>query len=355
MASIGQHEMGGASTAMAAISPAHFFETVMAFQHSVALKAAIELDVFTVIGDLEAAGEGDATSAAVAARAGAAERGIRILCDTLVVMGFLTKHEQHYALTPDAAALLNRHSPAFLGGSTEFLLSPRLMEGYLHLADAVRKGGTTMPGEGTLSAENPIWVQFARAMGPMMRLPAQQLATQVDPAASEPLKVLDIAAGHGFYGIAFAERNPQAEVTALDWAPVLEVAQENARAAGVVGRFHTIAGSAFEVAYSTDYDVVLLPNFLHHFDLPTNEDLLRRVHAALRDGGRAAILDWVVNEDRVSPPIAAQFALTMLTTTPHGDVYTFAELDRMTRNAGFQRSEIHALPPLDDSIMLAWK
>jgi 2-polyprenyl-3-methyl-5-hydroxy-6-metoxy-1,4-benzoquinol methylase len=83
---------------------------------------------------------------------------------------------------------------------------------------------------------------------------------------SGPVRVLDIAAGHGLFGIEIAKQHDSAEIVALDWAPVLEVAKANARAAGVIDRFTTIPGSAFDVDYVGPYDIVLLTNFLHHFD-----------------------------------------------------------------------------------------
>src|SRR6266849_1711009 len=103
-------------------------------------------------------------------------------------------------------------------------------------------------------------------MAPMMAMPSQLLAKLADPNANQRLQILDIAAGHGLFGLAFAKRNPQAEVTALDWPNVLEVAKENAQAAGVADRFETRPGSAFDVDYGTRYDLILLTNFLHHFD-----------------------------------------------------------------------------------------
>src|SRR5205807_10291548 len=182
---------------------------------------------------------------------------------------------------------------------------------------------------------------FARAMAPMMAMPAQLLAPLVDPEANQKMRVLDIAAGHGLYGLAFAKRNPQAEVVAVDWPNVLEVAKENAQAAGVSDRFQTKPGSAFDVDYGTGYDIVLLTNFLHHFDVPTCELLLRKVRAALADGGRAVTLEFVPNDDRVTPPQAAAFSMMMLGMTPSGDAYTFAELDQMFRNAGLASSDLH--------------
>ena len=83
-----------------------------------------------------------------------------------------------------------------------------------------------MPDDGTIGPENPVWVKFARAMGPMTAMPSQLIAKLVDPQANRKLKVLDIAAGHGLFGIAFARNNPQADIVALDWAPVLAVAKE---------------------------------------------------------------------------------------------------------------------------------
>jgi len=169
------------------------------------------------------------------------------------------------------------------------------------------------------------------------------------------LTVLDIAAGHGLFGIGFATNNPQAEITALDWKAVLEVAKENAQKAGVADRYHTIEGSAFDVDYGTGYDLVLLTNFLHHFDPPTCETLLRKVHGALADGGRAVTLEFVPNDDRVTPPDAAQFSMVMLTSTPSGDAYTFAEFERMFANAGFSRSTIHPLPPTMENVIISEK
>ncbi len=120
---------------------------------------------------------------------------------------------------------------------------------------------------------------------------AHAIAEQVP--STGPLKVLDIAAGHGMFGITIAQRNPEAEIVALDWAAVLEVANENAVKAGVDARYSTIAGSAFNVDYGDGYDLVLITNFLHHFDPPTNETFLRRVHAALKPGGKAITLEFV--------------------------------------------------------------
>jgi SAM-dependent methyltransferase len=330
-------------------SPQLFFQTINAHQRTEALKAALELEVFTAIG------EGNTTAAEIAKRCQTSARGMRILCDYLTIMEMLTKQGDRYGLTLDSATFLDKRSPAYLGSATEFLCSPMMFENSKSIADAVRKGGTVMEAEGTVSAENPVWVKFARGMAPLMAMPAQLMAKLVDPQPAGKLKILDIAAGHGLFGIAFATNNPEAEVTAVDWKPVLEVAKENAQKAGVADRYHTIEGNAFDVDFGSGYDLVLLTNFLHHFDPPTNEALLRKVHAALADNGRVATLEFVPNDDRVTPPDSAGFSLIMLIGTPSGDAYTFAELEKMFANAGFSRSTLHPLPPTIQQVVVTEK
>jgi 2-polyprenyl-3-methyl-5-hydroxy-6-metoxy-1,4-benzoquinol methylase len=329
-------------------SPGLFFHNINAFQSSSAMRAGIELDLFTRIG------EGAGTPAELAPRVGAAERGVRILCDYLTVAGFLTKDGGRYGLTPDTAAFLDRRSPSYLGGVTEFLHTRQLVDAFDNLTAAVRKGGTALAGHGTVEDNNDVWVAFARAMAPMMAMPAELLAKLVNGESTEPLKVLDVAAGHGLFGIALARLNPGARVVATDWAAVLDVARQNADAAGVGDRVTMLSGSAFDLDFGKEaYDVVLLTNILHHFDPPTCEKLLRKVHAALKPGGRAVTLEFVPDEDRVSPPESAMFALTMLATTPAGDAYTFAEYQRMFAAAGFARSEFHPLPPTMQQVVIA--
>ena len=329
-------------------TPERIFQTLTAYQQTAALKAAIELNIFTAIG------EGDDTTAKLAARCQAAERGVRILCDYLTVSQFLGKHKDgRYSLTREAELFLNRRSPAYVGGISEFLCGAHIRDAFQKLTDSVRKGGTVMKEQGSITPEHPMWEDFARGMASIMRMPAEQIAEVTGAAGMETCKILDIAAGHGIFGITLAERNPRAEVYAVDWQNVLKIAQQNAEAAGVAKRYHLIPGSAFAVEFGNSYDLILLTNFFHHFDPETCEELMRKVHAALKDGGRAVTLEFVPNEDRVTPPAEAAFSLVMLGTTPAGDAYTFSEFDRMFRNSGFSRTESHQTMP--GHILISYK
>jgi ubiquinone/menaquinone biosynthesis C-methylase UbiE len=329
-------------------SPQHFFETINAFQRTEALKAAIQLELFTAIA------EGNHTVQAIAQRCAASERGVGVLCDAMVISGFLTKDRDHYALAPDSAVFLDARSPAYIGGTIGFLLSPMATEAFKDLTGAVRKGGTTRE-QNSLAPEHPMWVEFAHAMAPLMVMPAKLLAKMLGAEKGDKWRVLSLAAGHGTYEITIARQNPNAEVWGVDWANVIAVAQQNAKAAGVSDRYHTIPGSVFDVEFGAGYDIVLLTNFLHHFSPAIAEQLLRKVHAALKDGGKAVILEFVPNEDRVSPPAAAWFGLTMLAGTPDGQVYTFAELRSLLQKAGFRSSECRPMPPTFFSVVTGTK
>jgi SAM-dependent methyltransferase len=330
-------------------TPERIFETLNAHQETAALRGAIDLNLFTAID------EGAATAADVAAKLNVPLRGVRILCDYLVIIGFLTKQGDRYSLTPDSAMFLSRRSPAYLGGMVTFLNSPLFLDYFRDLAEVVRKGGPLTGDAGTVAPDHPIWVEFARSMAPLMTMPAEIIAGLAGADSGASAKVLDIAAGHGLFGITIARRNPNAQIFALDWPNVLAVATENARNAGVGDRHQTIPGSAFDADFGTDYDLVLLTNFLHHFDEPTCVALLRKVHAALKPGGMALTLEFIPNEDRVSPPAAASFSLMMLGSTAAGDAYTFSQLERMFRSAGFSASELHRLPMPDQGVVLSRK
>jgi ubiquinone/menaquinone biosynthesis C-methylase UbiE len=326
-------------------SPAIVFDTLQAYQRTVALRGAIELDLFTAIA------EGNQSLSAIAARIKASEKGTRVLCDFLTIMGLLVKQGGEYALTVDSAAFLNRHLPAYMGTMAMFLVNPQVAGMLEDVTGVVRNGGALSPE--ALEPNHAMWVEFARSMGPFMQMPADLIAKSF--AGSNPVKVLDISAGHGMYGIAFARHNPNAQVVGLDWGNVLEVAKENAQKAGLADRYSTISGSAFDVDLGSGYDIVLIPNFLHHFDPATNEKLLRKVHAALSPGGIAVTPDFIPNEDRISPPRDAMFSMQMLGGTPHGDAYTYSELERMFRNAGFARNELRELTPFPQRLVVSYR
>ncbi|HEV2548199.1 MAG TPA: methyltransferase [Stellaceae bacterium] len=328
---------------MADISPDLFMDAVLAYQQTAAIKAALELDLFTEIA------KGNVTAESLAQKTGAAVRGIRILCDYLTVRGHLEKQDDYFRLTPSTAAFLDRNAPSWMGGVVEYLAAPEMMDLFLsNPAAYVRNGGSI--GLANNAPDHPIWVKFARAIGPSRVPVAKRIASEL--AVSSPRKVLDVAAGHGMFGISIAQAVTNAEITAVDWQSVLSVARENAEAAGVSERYHTLAGSAFDADWGRGFDLVLLANFLHQLDRDACVILLRKACKSLVSGGRVVAVDFLLNEDRVSPRFPVMFAFQMLGSTPQGDAYTASEFEEMGRAAGFGKVIAKPLPPTPQSLIL---
>jgi SAM-dependent methyltransferase len=331
-------------------SSPRFIETMQAYQRTAAMKAAIELDLFTAIGKTSG------TVAEISQHIKASERGVRALCDFLVVMGFLSKYldesEPRYSLTPDSATFLDKASPNYVGIATRFLGSPFLTDAFRDLAAIVRAGGP-LTRERSLDHELPLWVDFAWGMAPIMYPVSEQAANllRLGPEA----KILDITASHGLFGIAVAKQNPTAYIVALDFPSVLAVAKENAERFGVSDRYSLLPGDALTIPFGNDFDAILVPNILHQWDRPTIETFLKKVHASLKPGGQVLIIEFAPNDDRVSPPMPASFVLNMLVNTTGGDAYPLSELMQMLRNGAFVAVESHSLLPSPQTAIVGIK
>ena len=291
-------------------SPVLFFDTLTAYQNTAALKAALELKLFTAIG------QSRATAAELAAECGATERGIRILADYLTILGFLEKNGDRYSLTRDSATFLDQKSPAYAGGAAAFLLSPTIRGAFDELAAAVRKGGTAQSEEGTMAPEHPVWIDFARGMAPMMTPPAQLLAGLLPLDATRPSRILDIAAGPrsvwnrgGAKTSAGATRRARLGARAGSGARKRKGRRSRGSLQHDRGqRLRGRSGRKLRRRARPEFSSSLRSADLRN--LP-EEECIR----ALRPGGCVAIVEFVPNPDRVTPPEAASFSLVMLATT----------------------------------------
>jgi hypothetical protein len=320
------------------------YDISLSYQKTAAMKAAIKLGIFTHIGNhcLSVEQIADVT--------GASLRGVRILCDFLCVIGLLEKNANLYNLSVDAKRFLDGKSPSCLADAIDFLAAPEIVS--LIMDDPlsyVIAGGAI--GLTNIAPDNPIWVSFARAMTPFTSVTAKRTAAYLARRAMQPRKVLDVAAGHGLFGIEVANVINDASVTAIDWDNVLDVAKKNAGLAGLADRYQTKSGNAFEVDWGNNYDLILLPNILHHFDQDGCIQLLCKAKDSLSVDGSVFVIDIMPNPDRVSPSEQAAFAFFMLATTPKGDAYTCAEYETMARDAGLTLVDSMQLLPTPQTLL----
>ena len=209
------------------------------------------------------------------------------------------------------------------------------MPRWLGLSEAVRTGGPTVAVN---QEENggEFFRDFVMALFPLNYTQAQAVAEilKVDQALT-PVRVLDLAAGSGVWGIAVAQASPQVQVTAVDWPAVIDATRETAERFGLADRVHCVGGDLLEVDFGKEHTVAILGHILHSEGERRSRVLLKKTFDALASGGTIVIADWLVDPDRRGPAHALIFAVNMLISTEEGDTFSFEEISSWLREAGF--------------------
>jgi len=293
------------------------------------VKAAVEHGIFDNLD------KGAKTAQELADAAGVPLRGVRAIANALVGIDLLAKDANgRYSLTPESAAFLVSGKPSFLGRliwHTTVQVLPR----WTRLAEAVEHG---KPLGGVNHQEGGVefFQQFVEDLFPLSYPAAQALAAELKvAAASSPVSVLDLAAGSGVWSIALAQASPNVSVTAVDWPGVLEVTQRMTARFGVADRY-TFVGEDLGLAdFGHGHHIATLGHILHSEGEARSRELLQKTFAALAPGGTIAIQEFMVDEQRAKNVMGLIFAVNMLVATDDGDTFTFEEIARWLREAGF--------------------
>jgi SAM-dependent methyltransferase len=308
--------------------PNRIVETLVGYWNTEVLKAAIELDLFTILG------RKSLTLAELVSKSGADPKGLGRLCDYLAQLGFVRKNAGRYSSARDAACYLDRQSPRSICSVADFFTSPLLSQAFAELPRAVRLGRTTLAGDGLLEPDHPAWVQFARATWPLRSLEVEPVVRALERQRLARGRVLELGCGGSPLGITLVKRHPRLSLVAQDWSGVLTVTAEHALQAGLADRIELLPGDARTLDFAGPYDLVLLVNFLDYFDADTRLILLRKVRAALRPGGSVAVYAPLLEASERSWSAVA-YNLLLLVTSPGGQASTLAQLDAMLKKAGF--------------------
>jgi SAM-dependent methyltransferase len=134
--------------------------------------------------------------------------------------------------------------------------------------------------------------------------------------------------------MAFAAKKPGLVAVVFDLPNVLPLTREYIAGADMTGCVTTAVGDYLVDPLPAGFDLVLLSAVIHSNSAPQNARLIRSCAAALNPGGRVAVVDWVMDSDRVAPAGGAFFALNMLVATDHGDTFTEAEIRGWMDDAG---------------------
>lgn len=317
---------------LAAPTPERIMEMAWGFAPSRALVAAIDIGLFT-----EIAG-GKNTLAGLQQATGASQRGLRMLLEAMLALGLLKRqgagNGARYSLPPDVDAFLVEDRAGYQG---EFIrLHSNLIEDHWRkLTDCVRTGrpvvAVDIPEEGA-----PFWQQLVDPLFTMNYAAARRLAEELSRLYPQPIRVLDVAAGSGVWGIAAAQVNPAARVVAFDLPETLPHARRKAQTHGVADRFEFSPGDIRRDQLGlAEFEVVVLGNICHSEGVAHTRELLAKVAQALKPGGAIAIADFIPDDDRSGPPLPLLFALNMLVHTSEGDTFTFSDYAAWLKEAGF--------------------
>ena len=273
----------------------------------------------------------------VSKQTGASVRGLRAIMDALVGLELLKKDRKgKYSLTPESEAFLISNKPDTVAGFYSSIL-PQLNSRWLRLSDAVRDGRPVVAvNEETEGTE--FFSQLVENIIPMSYGGAQKLADHLKVSKTkDELRVLDLAAGSGIWGIALAEKSPRVRVAAVDWAGMIPTTKQITRKFGVSDRFEFIGGDLLEANFGNGYDIATLGHIFHSEGEQRSRQLLKKTFGALKPGGTIAIAEWLVNDRRTEPTHSLMFAVQMLVNTEHGDTFSFNEIKSWLEHAGFKK------------------
>jgi len=265
---------------------------------------------------------------------GASVRGLRAIMNALTGLGLLAKSDGRYALTPESAAFLISGKPGYHGGF--FRHTSDLIPNWLHLNEVVQTGRPVL-NVNDESQGAGFFHDFVEALFPMSYPATQALAGALGlDRAQQPVRVLDLAAGSGVWGIGLANRSPQVTVTAVDWPGVLDVTRKSAERHGLTARFSFVPGDLLTADFGSDHNVATLGHILHSEGEKRSRALLKKTFDALAPGGTIAIAEFLVDDARATASGSLIFGVNMVIATADGDTFTFNEITGWLREAGFE-------------------
>ena len=313
----------------AGVLPDDIGEMIRGFMPSRAILTALELDLFTAIGD-------GSTATQIAGKIQCAVRATEMLLNALVSLKLLQKSGNTYTNSPLAARFFVEGTPD--SARMAQLHIANIWKSWSTLTEAVKAGTSVAPRTGNGSVK-----PFIAAMDHNARGRARALVQAVEVNGAK--RMLDLGGGSGAYSIAFAKAAPGLQAEIVDLAEVLPIAQEHIRKAGMADRITTRAGDMLTVPLDAGkYDLVLLSAICHMFSPEENRQLIGRAYQALAPHGRLVISDFILEPDKTAPRFGALFALNMLVNTRAGASYSEPEYDAWLKEAGFGETKRVRLP-----------
>ncbi len=313
----------------APVTPERILQFAWGYVPPLVLEAAIRHRIFDLLEG------GPKTVSEIRKETGASERGLSAVMNALVGLDFLAKDKQgKFSLTPESSTFLVSTKPSFMGGMIRHG-SEQLIPKWLHLNEIVMTGEPAAAVNQEQSG-GEFFQQFVNDILPLSYPAAQALSSHYNANGAGPaIRVLDLAAGSGVWGIAMAQGSEKVTVTAVDWPEVIPVTRKTVARFGVAERFSFVEGDLLQVDFGSGHNLATLGHILHSEGAERSQALLEKTFQALASGGTIAIAEFLVNADRTGPVNGLFFAVNMLVNTETGDTYSFEEISSWLKAAGF--------------------
>jgi hypothetical protein len=323
------------------LDPSHIMQTATAFWASKVLLTAVELELFTTLGDgaMTAAELGDALTLH--------PRGTFDFFDALVALGFLQRDgdgpDGRYRNTPETAAFLDKNNPMYIGGLPE-MLNARQFGFWNHLGDALKTG---QPQNETKIHGKPIFEelysseaklgQFLDAMTGFQAENFRQLAEKFD--FSKYRTVTDVGGALALLSRLVGARHEHLAFNSFDLPPVAPHAQKQIDAAGMAERITVVSGDFFADDLPKA-DVITMGNILHDWNLEKKKILIRKAYEAIPEGGAFIAIENLIDDARRENVFGLLMSLNMLIEFGDAFDYTGANFRDWCGEAGFERFDI---------------
>ncbi len=305
----------------AGMLPDRLDQMIRGYMPSRCILTALELDIFTAVGD-------GANAQQIGTRIHANARAAGMLLNALVALGLLSKSGDDYKNTPESARFLVQGSKD--NHRNGLLHTANIWHRWSTLTDAVRRGARIAIDRD----KTPDWTH--NFIAGMQRIAKDRAPLVVKTLGTAGVRrILDLGGGSGAYSIAFAKACPDVQCEILDIPEVVPLAAEYVSQASLLAQVSLRAGDMLHDDFGSGYDLIMLNAICHMFSEEQNRDIFRRAHRALAPNGRLVVQDFILNPDKTAPQQAALFSLNMLVGTDAGASYSELEYTHWMKDAGF--------------------
>jgi len=304
------------------------------------LHAAVKLDVFTAIGDMQLSSDD------IAQKRNVSKEGITRLLNALTAMNLIEKSDDKFSNTHAGKTFLSKDSPKYIG----YIITHHhhLVDSWSKLDQSVETGA---PVRARVSHTSPEWREsFLMGMFNIGMSMAPLLVDKID--LFERRHMLDLGGGPGTYAIHFCMKNPGLKATVYDLSTTRPFAEKTIKKFGLTDRIDFMDGNYVEEGIEGVYDVAWLSHILHGEGQKDCQRIIEKTVLALEPGGMIIVHDFILNNTMDGPLFPALFSLNMLLGTPAGQSYSEKQITDMLAKAGVK--EIQRIPfqgPNDSGII----